>query len=404
MGRSGCAALRLPGPIGDAARGAARGRAAGKCPDPSQRTGRAGADEDGARHRRSAPTCSSGRSTCPSRCGSSRSTATRRSCAGGPTSRRPGRSANSSSPANRASAPACGGSRPSPARRRPSWSAPGSRRCARRRCCSASARRTFRSGSRHCWRACGMPRRRRRRHARQERVWMPPRHSTERRMAGSAKVVVQSYPEADANALRGLADDLRGMTGRFVLVVRRRRGRQAVDPGCGQPRPGRRKASMPARSFGGGADHRRRWRRSGGPGAGRRARCVAAGRGHARGGSAGARGAQADRDGLNTPSVTVMQQLRGRVADLVRNVGRSGRAPAIAALDIGTEFAKALVVSVEQDPEGRLLGVVHGSGRQRQGLRTCSRARSATSTPWWPTAVSRWTRRSTWRGAGRSRR
>ena len=36
--------------------------------------------------------------------------------------------------------------------------------------------------------------------------------------AGSAKVVVQSYPEADANALRGLADDLRGMTGRFVLV------------------------------------------------------------------------------------------------------------------------------------------------------------------------------------------
>jgi alanyl-tRNA synthetase len=36
--------------------------------------------------------------------------------------------------------------------------------------------------------------------------------------AGNAKVVVQSYPEADANALRGLADDLRGMTGRFVLV------------------------------------------------------------------------------------------------------------------------------------------------------------------------------------------
>ena len=36
--------------------------------------------------------------------------------------------------------------------------------------------------------------------------------------AGSVKVVVQSYPEADATALRGLADDLRGMTGRFVLV------------------------------------------------------------------------------------------------------------------------------------------------------------------------------------------
>jgi alanyl-tRNA synthetase len=37
--------------------------------------------------------------------------------------------------------------------------------------------------------------------------------------AGNAKVVVQSYPDADANALRALADDLRGITGRFVAVV-----------------------------------------------------------------------------------------------------------------------------------------------------------------------------------------
>jgi alanyl-tRNA synthetase len=37
--------------------------------------------------------------------------------------------------------------------------------------------------------------------------------------AGNAKVVVQSFPEADPTALRGLADDLRGMTGRFVAVV-----------------------------------------------------------------------------------------------------------------------------------------------------------------------------------------
>ncbi len=37
--------------------------------------------------------------------------------------------------------------------------------------------------------------------------------------AGETRVVVQSFPEADANALRGLADDLRGMTGRFVLVA-----------------------------------------------------------------------------------------------------------------------------------------------------------------------------------------
>ncbi|MDQ4035695.1 MAG: alanine--tRNA ligase [Chloroflexota bacterium] len=38
------------------------------------------------------------------------------------------------------------------------------------------------------------------------------------REAGSVKVVVASYPDASADALRGLADDLRGMTGRFVLV------------------------------------------------------------------------------------------------------------------------------------------------------------------------------------------
>jgi alanyl-tRNA synthetase len=37
--------------------------------------------------------------------------------------------------------------------------------------------------------------------------------------AGNAKVIIQAYPDADANALRALADDLRGMTGRFVAVV-----------------------------------------------------------------------------------------------------------------------------------------------------------------------------------------
>jgi alanyl-tRNA synthetase len=39
------------------------------------------------------------------------------------------------------------------------------------------------------------------------------------REAGTAKVIVASYPDADANALRALADDLRGMTGRFVAVL-----------------------------------------------------------------------------------------------------------------------------------------------------------------------------------------
>ena len=37
--------------------------------------------------------------------------------------------------------------------------------------------------------------------------------------AGNTRVIVQSYEGADATALRGLADDLRGMTGRFVAVI-----------------------------------------------------------------------------------------------------------------------------------------------------------------------------------------
>src|SRR5687768_10614985 len=68
------------------------------------------------------------------------------------------------------------------------------------------------------------------------------------------------------------------------------------------------------------------------------------------------------------PIVTAVQQLWGRVADLVRGSERPGRSVTIAALDIGTEFAKALVVTIEHDPEGRIVGVVRGTGRQRQGL------------------------------------
>ena len=63
-----------------------------------------------------------------------------------------------------------------------------------------------------------------------------------------------------------------------------------------------------------------------------------------------------------------MQQLRDRVRVLFRSAARPGGSPAIAALDIGTEYAKALVLSVERDAEGRLGGIVRGSGRQRQGL------------------------------------
>jgi len=66
--------------------------------------------------------------------------------------------------------------------------------------------------------------------------------------------------------------------------------------------------------------------------------------------------------------VTAVGQIWSRVTDRVLNAGRRGGTPAIAALDIGTEYAKALVLGVERDVEGRLRGVVRGTGRHRQGL------------------------------------
>ena len=67
--------------------------------------------------------------------------------------------------------------------------------------------------------------------------------------------------------------------------------------------------------------------------------------------------------------MTAVRQLRRRLMDRLRIASRSsGPPPAIAALDIGTEFAKALVLSVERDESGMLVGVVRGTGRQRQGL------------------------------------
>lgn len=67
-----------------------------------------------------------------------------------------------------------------------------------------------------------------------------------------------------------------------------------------------------------------------------------------------------------------MQDLIGRVAGRVRGPrtgrGKTPRPLAITALDIGTEFAKVLVVTAEQRPDGTLDAVVRGSGRRRQGL------------------------------------
>ena len=67
-----------------------------------------------------------------------------------------------------------------------------------------------------------------------------------------------------------------------------------------------------------------------------------------------------------------MQNLVGGVVErmrALRNAARRGGAPAtLTALDVGTEFAKALVVALEPGDDGGGPGVVRGAGRQRQGL------------------------------------
>jgi cell division protein FtsA len=59
----------------------------------------------------------------------------------------------------------------------------------------------------------------------------------------------------------------------------------------------------------------------------------------------------------------------GRLMGRLREAGgmRNGP-PAIVALDVGTEFAKALIVTAEPRPDGSIGGVVRGSARRRQGL------------------------------------
>jgi cell division protein FtsA len=67
-----------------------------------------------------------------------------------------------------------------------------------------------------------------------------------------------------------------------------------------------------------------------------------------------------------------MPQLLGRVAGRLGSIGRGraarGQPPALTALDVGTEFAKALIVGLEPAGDGATRGVVRGVGRQRQGL------------------------------------
>ena len=47
-------------------------------------------------------------------------------------------------------------------------------------------------------------------------------------VAGEARVIVERYPDADGAALRGLADDLRAATGRFVAVIAGERGGPSI--------------------------------------------------------------------------------------------------------------------------------------------------------------------------------
>ena len=67
-----------------------------------------------------------------------------------------------------------------------------------------------------------------------------------------------------------------------------------------------------------------------------------------------------------------MQDLIGRVGERMRGLrtpgGGRGRQLAITALDIGTEYAKALVVTASQADDGSLVAEVRGAGRTRQGL------------------------------------
>jgi hypothetical protein len=70
--------------------------------------------------------------------------------------------------------------------------------------------------------------------------------------------------------------------------------------------------------------------------------------------------------------VTVVGQIWSRVTDRVLSAGRRGGTPAIAALDIGTEYAKALVLGVERD--GWEASCVGAGGIGRAWL-TCSRGR-----------------------------
>jgi hypothetical protein len=134
--------------------------------------------------------------------------------------------------------------------------------------------------------------------------------------AGDVKVIVQHYPEADADALRRLVDDLRGRTGRFVAI--------AAGNGSGPILVVAASRDLTGEGFdavqivrqvgpliGGGG------RRTSGAGAGRRQQCRGPGECGARGGPPGARGSGSPRGWLNLAGSAV-QQLFGGVRDRLR--------------------------------------------------------------------------------------
>ena len=154
--------------------------------------------------------------------------------------------------------------------------------------------------------------------------------------AGKTKVIIDSYADADAAALRGLADDLRGMTGRFVAVV----------GGATDGRPTLLVAAsrdLAAEGFDSGAIVREAAPIFGGGGGGRADLAQAGGQDPDRLDDACARPAAwrsrrsraSRRPDRRAAVMAAVGQLWGRVAGRVRSAARGGSAPAIAALDIG---------------------------------------------------------------------
>ena len=136
------------------------------------------------------------------------------------------------------------------------------RRASRHRpSCSASGKRTFRNGSRRCWRGCGEAEKAAKA-PRDGRRAARRRGGTARRPAGREHKGRRRSRSRRPMRTRSaaLADDLRGMTGRFVAVLGGAADGRAGDCSWRQLATSRRRDSTAARSCAQAAPHHR-WRR-----------------------------------------------------------------------------------------------------------------------------------------------